>query len=209
MARAQFTFYRSFWDAAQYLPPEDRLSLLDGVAAYALDGKQRELTDSARALFILIKPTLDASAKKSVGGTTGKPSEKTAQRSRKDTDKTTERYRKDIGKIPERSSEDTGKEKEGEKEDEVEKEEEEEEEKKKENENECSFRTGGPSELPPAIWEVAEYASSVGAEIDTERFVDYYDALDWHIDGRPVHDWRKLLLRWAGLDRENERRNDA
>jgi len=194
MARAQFTFYRSFWDAAQYLPPEDRLSLLDGVAAYALDGKQRELTDSARALFILIRPTLDASAKRAENGNAPKQTEAKPKR------KASEQEAKPKRIVHE---------KEGEKEDEVEKEAEAEKEKENENENECSFRTGGPSELPPAIWEVAEYAASVGAELDPERFVDYYDALDWRIDGRPVRDWRKLLLRWAGLSAENERRSNT
>lgn len=67
--RNQFTFYKSFYVAIQKLrKKEDRLSAYEAIAAYALEGKETELTDNADALFVLIKPVLDTAAKKAEGG---------------------------------------------------------------------------------------------------------------------------------------------
>ena len=69
MTREQFTFYRSYWEAVKRLrKPADRLSALEAIAAYALDGEERELTDAADAIFVLIRPVLDSAAKKAKGG---------------------------------------------------------------------------------------------------------------------------------------------
>ena len=69
MTREQFTFYRSYWEAVKRLrKPADRLSALEAIAAYALDGEERDLTDAADAIFVLIRPVLDSAAKKSKGG---------------------------------------------------------------------------------------------------------------------------------------------
>lgn len=68
MARKQITFYHSFWDAIQKLrKKDDRLSILEAIMAYGLDGEVRPMTDAAEGLFVLIKPTLDASNRKSEG----------------------------------------------------------------------------------------------------------------------------------------------
>ena len=97
--REQFTFYRSFWAAVKTLKKaSDRLSIMEAVCAYALDGEDRKMTDAAEALFILIKPNLDSAAKKSKGG------------------KNKERAGEDSGKTCASSGEDSGKEKEKEKE---------------------------------------------------------------------------------------------
>lgn len=86
--RKQFTFYESYWFAVKKLQKQrDRLSALEAICAYAIDGEEREMTDAADAVFTLIKPILDTAEKKSNGG----------KRSRKDNGKTTVRQRKDIG----------------------------------------------------------------------------------------------------------------
>jgi len=72
VARDQFTFYRSFWDALRLIKNKnDRLSLLEAVIAYALDEEDRELTGTVASCFLLIKPTLDSSAKKAKSGKAG------------------------------------------------------------------------------------------------------------------------------------------
>ena len=115
MAREQFTFYRSFWEAIRSLKrKDDRLAALEAICAYALDGEERDMTDVAAGMFILIKPVLDSAEKKSNGG------------------KTKGSKAEDTGKTKGSKAEDTGKEKEGEdeKEGEIEVE--------VEKENECS-----------------------------------------------------------------------
>ena len=63
--RNQFTFYRSFWDAARGLPKRDRLPILEAIIGYALDGVMPEgLQQKQEVFFMLCKPNLDASRKK-------------------------------------------------------------------------------------------------------------------------------------------------
>ena len=118
MAREQFTFYRSYWEAAKLIKkPADRLSLLEAIAAYALDEEEKKLTDVAAPNFLLIKPTLDASAKKAKAGCAGG--------SRKQTGSKVEATGKQNGSKPGGSRKQTGREKEDEVEIEI------------EDENEC------------------------------------------------------------------------
>lgn len=69
--RQQFTFYRSFWEAAKVLPPKDKTAVLEAICAYALDEEERELSVVANAIFALIKPNLDASKRKAESGKKG------------------------------------------------------------------------------------------------------------------------------------------
>ena len=70
--RKQFTFYRSFYEAAGKLSKRKRLGFYDAIMAYALDGLEPELTDNQqKAAFILTKPVLDAGRKKALAGQLG------------------------------------------------------------------------------------------------------------------------------------------
>ena len=53
--RGQFTFYRSFWEAAKLIKkPNDRLAFLEAICAFALDEEERELTDTIAPSFLLV-----------------------------------------------------------------------------------------------------------------------------------------------------------
>ena len=133
MDRSQFTFYRSFWDAVKRLKrKDDRLSALEAICSYALDGETTSMTDAAEALFFLIKPVLDSAARKSEGG-------KKSKAQRKEAAKIDERPCEDTGKMTERCGEDSGNE--GEKKKKIEKE--------KEIENECSPPNISPPQEKP------------------------------------------------------------
>ena len=83
--RKQFTFYESYWFAVKKLQKQrDRLSALEAICAYAIDGEERPMTDAADAVFTLIKPVLDTAEKRSVSGKQGgsKPNAKRKQTSR-------------------------------------------------------------------------------------------------------------------------------
>ena len=64
MKRGQFTFYRSFWEAVQEMSKKDKADVICAICAYALDGEEPKLTGNQKAIFSLIRPTLDTSAKK-------------------------------------------------------------------------------------------------------------------------------------------------
>ena len=81
--RKQFTFFRSFYDAVTDLPEDVRLGVYEAIIAYALDKKVPEKLEGAqKTAFILVKPVLDASWRKAMGGVN---SGKTRRRSCEDT----------------------------------------------------------------------------------------------------------------------------
>ena len=72
MKRDSFVFYRSFYDALKELnSPEDRNNFLTAICEYAIEGNEIELTGIPKALFILVKPQLDANNRKYENGKRG------------------------------------------------------------------------------------------------------------------------------------------
>lgn len=67
--RDQFTFSRTFWEAISPLPKTVQVEAIMAMCAYALDDVEPDgLSPMAAALFLLVRPSLDASAKMSAGG---------------------------------------------------------------------------------------------------------------------------------------------
>ena len=85
VARKQFTFYKSYYDAISELPKKDQSALILAVCAYALyEEPAKGLSIAASTAFKLIKPTLDSGRKKAESGAlggqaSGKPSESKPQ----------------------------------------------------------------------------------------------------------------------------------
>lgn len=137
--RKQFTFYESFAKALSRIKDKsDRADAYDAICNYALYGIEPDfgiVSDSVAIAFDLIKPNLDASKRKAIGGMKGSKA--------KDSDKTEERPCEDPDKMPIRPCEDPDnkKEKEGEKEKEKEKE--------IEKEYECIYSPPAPPPVPP------------------------------------------------------------
>lgn len=67
--RDQFTFSRTFWEAISPLPKTVQVETVMAMCSYALDDVEPDgLSPMAAALFMLVRPSLDASAKMSAGG---------------------------------------------------------------------------------------------------------------------------------------------
>lgn len=49
----------------------------------------------------------------------------------------------------------------------------------------------------PTIDEVNAYADEINVRIDAKRFIDYYTAKGWEIDGQPIKDWRAVASKWS------------
>lgn len=61
MQRDTFVFYRSFFEAIKCMPQDVQAEIYPAVVAYALDATvPTGLSDAARAIFLLIKPNIDA-----------------------------------------------------------------------------------------------------------------------------------------------------
>lgn len=67
-----FVFYRSFADALEKLPAEQFKEIMTALCQYALDGTVPELSDPMlEAIFLLIRPQIDANAKRRESGKKG------------------------------------------------------------------------------------------------------------------------------------------
>lgn len=84
MSRSQFTFYASFASALSRIKKKaDRADAYDAICNYALYGAEPDLDklpDSAAIAFDLIRPTLDASKRKSENGKAGANAKQTASK---------------------------------------------------------------------------------------------------------------------------------
>lgn len=69
--RKQFTFYSSYYEAVAELPKKDQVAVMLAICAYALRDEEPELTGVPKAIFSLIRPTLDSSRAKSESGKRG------------------------------------------------------------------------------------------------------------------------------------------
>lgn len=69
--RDSFRFFLSYYEAISYLPDAQQLEIYQALASYALYGKVPELSDVARAVFILVRPVIDAANTSSDNGRRG------------------------------------------------------------------------------------------------------------------------------------------
>lgn len=69
--RSQFTFYSSFLDAVNSLPKHEQGRALRAIVVYGLDREEMALKGSAKGIFALIRPVLEASWKKAMAARQG------------------------------------------------------------------------------------------------------------------------------------------
>lgn len=69
--RDSFIFYRSFAEALEKLNQKSRLRCYDAIVAYALNGIEQDLDGIESAIFMLIKPQIDANNKRFENGKRG------------------------------------------------------------------------------------------------------------------------------------------
>ena len=181
--RNQFTFYSSFWAAVCSLKSaKDKLSLLEAICDYALNGQTRTMTNTAAACFALIKPILDKAEKRSKAGSISGYSIGETKSNEEQTEIKTKS-----------NEEQTIKEKEIEIE--IEKEIDIEQEKKEKRKRE-KFS-------PPTVEEVKAYCEERGNGIDPESFVSYYAQQGWKLsNGNLLRDWKAAVIQWEHRDKQ-------
>lgn len=191
MERKQFTWYRSYYDALKELPAEEFRDIVLAVCAYALDGEEPELSGVARAIFTLIRPTLEVGRSKAENRSraeqTSLSAEQTGNRPEQTKNKPeqTQNKRKQTGNKPEQTRnkpEQTRKEKEKEKE----------REKESENDSYCSPPPpSGPKRfVPPTLAEVQSYVAERQSPVDPQGFIDFYASKGWMVGKTPMKDWK-------------------
>ena len=191
MERKQFTWYRSYYDALKELPAEEFRDIVLAVCAYALDGEEPELSGVARAIFTLIRPTLEVGRSKAENRSraeqTSLSAEQTGNRPEQTKNKPEQTQNKpeQTGNKPEQTRnkpEQTRKEKEKEKE----------REKESENDSYCSPPPpSGPKRfVPPTLAEVQSYVAQRQSPVDPQGFIDFYASKGWMVGKTPMKDWK-------------------
>lgn len=62
--RESFVFYRSFYDAISHLPPDIQNEVYNAIFRYSFYGEDPEIDGTAKAIFTLIKPNIDAATQR-------------------------------------------------------------------------------------------------------------------------------------------------
>lgn len=184
MERKQFTWYRSYYDALKELPAEEFRDIVLAICAYALDGEETELSGVARAIFTLIRPTLEVGRSKAENRSrteqTSISAEQTGNRPEQTKNKPeqTQNKRKQTGNKPEQTRKEKEKEKEREKE--------------SENDSYCSPPPpSGPKRfVPPTLAEVQSYVAQRQSPVDPQGFIDFYASKGWMVGKTPMKDWK-------------------
>lgn len=184
MERKQFTWYRSYYDALKEIPAEEFRAIVLAVCAYALDGEEPELSGVARAIFTLIRPTLEVGRSKAENRSRAEQTVLSAEQTGSKPEQTknkpeqTQNKRKQTDNKPEQ----TRKEKEKEK------------EREKESENDSYCSPPPPSApkrfVPPTLAEVQSYVAERQSPVDPQGFIDFYESKGWMVGKTPMKDWK-------------------
>lgn len=184
MERKQFTWYRSYYDALKELPAEEFRAIVLAVCAYALDGEEAELSGVARAIFTLIRPTLEVGRSKAENRSRAEQTSISAEQTGNSPEQTknkpeqTQNKRKQTDNKPEQTRKEKEKEKEREKE--------------SENDSYCSPPPpSGPKRfVPPTLAEVQSYVAQRQSPVDPQGFIDFYASKGWMVGKTPMKDWK-------------------
>lgn len=185
-----FVFFKTYYEAMQYLPDSDRLALYDAICQYGIYGVEPEnLPPIARGFFILQRPNIDASLKRfktnqENGRKGGAPKgNRNASKQPKNNPNSTDNQAKiNLDKDKDKDKDiDKDMDKDMDKDICVEGE-----------------KTKRPKRFsPPTVSQVQDYVQEKGYGIDAQRFVDFYASKGWRVGNTPMKDWQAAVRNWA------------
>lgn len=193
MAREYFCAYHSYLAAIEPLDDEERGRLFTALLIYSHTGDAPELTGNERFVFPTMRDQIDRDLKKY---------QAKCERNRINGAKGGKANATERKRTPPKEKEKT-------------KEKAKEKEKTKENIEGVPGGTpaGKPPKtrafVPPSVEEVRAYCLERGNGIDSQYFVDYYDARGWMIGKNKMKDWRAAVRTWernnsSGFERKEE-----
>ena len=59
-----------------------------------------------------------------------------------------------------------------------------------------------PSVYIPSRADIRSYVDEEGLSADPDEIFDYYEALGWEINGKPIKDWKAVCRRWKQYERK-------
>lgn len=182
MERKQFTWYRSYYDALKDLPAEEFRAIVLAVCAYALDGEEPELSGVARAIFTLIRPTLEVGRSKAENRSRAEQTVLSSEQTGNSPEQTKNKPEQTQNKRKQTDN----------KQEQTRKEKEKEREKESENDSYCSPPPpSGPKRfVPPTLAEVQSYVAERQSPVDPQGFIDFYASKGWMVGKTPMKDWK-------------------
>ena len=192
-------FYSSYYEAIKELPDDAQGRLYKAIIDYAMEGKELQLNGFEKSVFVLIKPTLDASNRNYENGKKGgRPSQNNRNENPKKNQSITET---ETDAITQMQTEHTT---------EVESYQIFDKEKDKENkEREIKevikerVKERNSHFVPPTLEEVECYANERDSSVDPQKFFDYFQAGGW-VDskGNKVKNWKQKFITWENQQHE-------
>lgn len=184
-----FVFYKSFYDAAAVLQPEDRLAFYDALAEYAICGEDPEpATPVAEAMFLMAKPQIDANEKRREDGKKGgRPSKEkpvvseNAEKEKPMVSKNDESEKPNVNVNANANA----------------------------NANANEEKKKGGRFAPPTLSEIKEYCQQRVREghpaVNPEKFLDYYEANGWKVGRNQMKDWKAAVRNWEQREKDSQK----
>ena len=164
--RDSIVFYRSFYEAIKEIPLEEQGVVYNAIYGYALDGIEPELSGIAKAIFLLVKPQIDANNNRYENGKKGgKPKAnqnetKTEPKPNQDETETEPNVNVNV------------------------------------NENDLKENTKRKVFTKPTVEEVKAYCVERKNNVNPDKFIDFYESKGWLIGKNPMKDWRACVRTW-------------
>ena len=180
--RDSFIFYRSFWEAIREVDDAGQRQLYAAIAAFALDGIEPQLTGLIKAVWLVIRPQLEANRKryengKRGGAPKGSSNNPAGRRGKGAPEapqepKTNQELTKNKANNNENNNEN-------------------------ENENIESKQKKRAVFSPPSLDEVKEYFCGGNFTSNPAAFYDHYEANGWvQKGGKPIKNWQAAARQW-------------
>lgn len=185
--RDSFVFYRSFFEALQDVPIEERACIYDAICAYSLNDTGPKLTGMQLAIFKLIRPNIDANKRKYENGKKGAGYGKKGGRPKKNNPKETPNKPQDN---PTRTPNvdvdedvrciDVD----------------------KDNNKSTKVDIKKTNRfLKPTIQQLQDFISEKKYSVNAETFFNYYEANGWKVGKNSMKDWKAAVRTWQSKEK--------
>jgi hypothetical protein len=177
--RDSIVFYRSFYEAIKEIPLEEQGVVYNAIYGYALDGIEPELNGIAKAIFLLVKPQIDANNTRYENGKKGGKS--------KVNQNVTEAKPNSNQNVTEVEPKPNQDETETEPNENV---------NVNVNENDLKENTKRKVFTKPTVEEVKAYCAERKNNVNADKFIDFYESKGWLIGKNPMKDWKACVRTW-------------
>lgn len=184
-----FVFYRSFFDAIEQASEAEQLQLYRGITLYALNGKEPEFKGLLQAVWLVIRPQIEANYKRYLNGCKGAEHGKKGGRPKQpqpQEDKTPPQPQENPTLTPNDNYNVNDNYNYNDNEDKV---------------GKSQMPKRAPRFVAPTLQEIKKYivenSLSSDADNEAERAFDYYTSKGWKVGNAPMKDWKAAIRNWC------------